>query len=135
MIITKTKTMMPATKPTGRRNENEDEPIFFWIVDRTMSYTDGKTFTVNTGEVLDELTDKVGSFFLLFWPDVSNGATDGASALFAVSKNGFSADLRRLSCVKDGSGQFLVPICEGNDIRLTMNDGTVGMPFYVKIMG
>ena len=100
-----------------------------------MSYTEGNTFTVTTGDIITELNDKVGSFLLFFWPEVTDGATDDASALFAVSKNGFSADLRRLSCVKNADTKFLVPVCEGNNVRLTLNDGTIGERYYVKIIG
>lgn len=99
----------------------------------TMSFTEGEQCQVNTGAAIDALDDKFGSFLLFIWPD-SNSS--GPSATFAVSKNDIGIDWKRLSCVKDASGVYIVPKVMGKNLFLTLSASTDDYPFFhVKILG
>jgi|SRR6478609_5919716 len=98
-----------------------------------MSFTEGNTFKAQLGSVLESLRNKVGSFIIFVWPDASSGP----SATFAISKNDVSIDWKRLSCVKDANGVFIVPSKEDKDICLGLSDATNTdyTMFNVKVLG
>lgn len=98
-----------------------------------MSFTEGNVSQFNTGDVVDALEDKVGSFIIFVWPDDSSGP----SATFAISKNDSCVDWKRLSCVKDNNGVFLVPSVDGTHLSMGLSDpnNTDYSSFYVKILG
>jgi len=98
-----------------------------------MSFTDGSVTQFNIDGVVDALTDKVGSFVILVWPD----DTAGPSATFGVSKNDLYVDWKRLSCVKDADGVYLMPSVDGTDLCIGLSDpnSTSYTVFNVKILG
>lgn len=98
-----------------------------------MSFTEGNVSQFDNGGVVDALEGKVGSFVLLVWPDQSAGP----SATFAVSKNESSVDWKRLSCVKDANGVFLMPSVNGTQLSIGLSDpnNTDYSSFHVKVLG
>lgn len=98
-----------------------------------MSFTIGYTTQVQCGSAIDALDDKIGSFIIFVWHD----KIDGPSSTFAVSKNNQGIDWKRLSCVKDSHGLFLVPEVDGTTFSLNLNqkDSTEYSTFNVKILG
>jgi hypothetical protein len=109
------------------------EKIFFFSKSKTtMSFTNGEVCQIDTGACIEVLDDKFGSFLLFIW-----GETNAApSATFGVSKNETGIDWKRLSCVKDSNGIFIVPHVNGQHLFLTLNSSTDMYPFFhVKILG
>lgn len=98
-----------------------------------MSFTEGNTSTVNCGSVVSALEGKVGSFVIFVWPDASTGP----SATFAVSKNDTSVDWKRLSCVKDSNGIYILPSVSGTQLSLGLSDANNNdyATFNVKVLG
>ena len=98
-----------------------------------MSFTEGNVSQFNLGGVVDALQNKVGSFIIFVWSD----DTAGPSATFAISKNDSSADWKRLSCVKDANGVFLVPSVDADQLYIGLSDenSTDYTSFNVKILG
>jgi len=97
-----------------------------------MSFTEGRECKVNTGASIDALDDKFGSFLLFIWPDENS---TGPSAAFSVSKNSTGIDWKRLSCVKDKDGVFIVPQVNSGHLFLTLSSNANYPFFHVKILG
>jgi len=99
-----------------------------------MSFTPGSTNSrIQVGSAVTDLDDKVGSFIVFVWPDDSKGP----SGTFAVSKNDIFVDWKRLSCVKDANGAYIVPSVNGLQLIVGLNDPTIRdyATFNVKILG